>query len=74
MKKMIETNQVETSFKRIEEALKDNEFYALYDDMVLIKQALIERDREIYGLQQHNRNLEDKLERIGGYHYGNPKQ
>lgn len=25
-------------------------------------------------LQQHNRNLEDKLGRIGGYHYGNPKQ
>ena len=74
MKKMIETNQVEKSFKKIEEALKDNGFYALYDDMVLIKQALIERDRKIYGLQQHNRNLEDKLERIGGYHYGNPKQ
>lgn len=34
----------------------------------------IERDRKIYGLQQHNRNLEDKLGRIGGYHYGNPKQ
>ena len=74
MKKMIETNQVETSFKNIEEALKNNGFYELYDDMVLIKQALIERDRKIYGLQQHNRNLEDKLERIGGYHYGNPKQ
>ena len=42
--------------------------------MVLIKQALIEMDRKIYGLQQHNRNLEDKLGRIGGYHYGNPKQ
>lgn len=51
MKKMIETNQVETSFKKIEEALKNNGLYALY-----------------------NRNLEDKLERIGGYHYGNPKQ
>lgn len=74
MKKMIETNQVETSFKNVEKTLKDNGFYALYDDMVLIKQALIERDRKIYGLQQHNRNLEDKLERIGGYHYGNPKQ
>ena len=74
MKKMIETNQVETSFKNIEEALNNNGLYALYDDMVLIKQALIERDRKIYGLQQHNRNLEDKLERIGGYHYGNPKQ
>ena len=59
---------------RLMEALKNNGFYALYDDMVLIKQALIERDRKIYGLQQHNRNLEDKLERIGGYHYGNPKQ
>lgn len=74
MKKMIETNQVEKSFKSIEESLKNNGLYALYDDMVLIKQALIERDRKIYGLQQHNRNLEDKLERIGGYHYGNPKQ
>ena len=74
MKKMIETNKVETSFKNIEEALKNNGLYTLYDDMVLIKQALIERDRKIYGLQQHNRNLEDKLERIGGYHYGNPKQ
>lgn len=42
--------------------------------MMVIKQALIERDRKIYGLQQHNRNLEDKLGRIGGYHYGNPKQ
>lgn len=52
-----------------EKALKDNGFYALYDDMVLIKQAL-----KIYGLQQHNRNLEDKLGRIGDYHYGNPKQ
>lgn len=74
MKKMIETNQVETSFKKIEEALKNNGLYVFYDDMVLIKQALIERDRKIYGLQQYNRNLEDKLERIGGYHYGNPKQ
>lgn len=74
LKKMIETNQVVKSFKNIEEALKNNRLYALYDDMVLIKQALIERDRKIYGLQQHNRNLEDKLERIGGYHYGNPKQ
>ena len=61
MKKMITTTQVETSFNNIEKALKDNGFYALYDDMVLIKQALIERDRKIYGLQQHNRNLEDKL-------------
>lgn len=74
MKKMITTTQVETSFNNIEKALKGNGFYALYDDMVLIKQALIERDRKIYGLQQHNKNLEDKLERIGGYHYGNPKQ
>lgn len=74
MKKMIATTQVETSFNNIEKALKDNGFYALYDDMVLIKQALIERDRKIYGLQQHTRNLEDKLGRIGGYHYGNPKQ
>lgn len=74
MKKMITTTQVETSFNNIEKALKDNGFYALYDDMVLIKQALIERDRKIYGLQQHNRNLEDKLGRIGCYHYGNPKQ
>lgn len=74
MKKMITTTQVETSFKNLEKVLKDNGFYALYDDMVLIKQALIERDRKIYGLQQHNRNLEDKLERIGGYHCGNPKQ
>lgn len=74
MKKMITTTQVETSFNNIEKALKDNGFYALYDDMVLIKQALIERDRKIYGLQQNNRNLEDKLGRIGGYHYGNPKQ
>lgn len=63
-KKMITTTQVETSFNNIEKALKDNGFYALYDDMVLIKQALIERDRKIYGLQQHNRNLEDKLGRI----------
>lgn len=74
MKKMIEMNQVEKSFKNIEKTLKDNELYEAYDDMVLIKQALIEMDRKIYGLQQHNRNLEDKLERIGGYHYGNPKQ
>lgn len=65
---------VETSFKNIEKTLKDNGLYEAYDDMVLIKQALIERDRKIYGLQQHNRNLEDKLGRIGGYHYGNPKQ
>lgn len=74
MKKMIAKTQVETSFKNIEEALKNNGFYALYDDMMVIKQALIERDRKIYGLKQHNRNLEDKLGRIGGYHYGNPKQ
>lgn len=73
MKKMIATTQVETSFKNIEKALKDNGLYEAYDDMVLIKQALIERDRKIYGLQ-HNRNLEDKLGRIGDYHYGNPKQ
>lgn len=72
--KKIAMNRVETSFKNLEKALKDNGFYALYDDMVLIKQALIERDRKIYGLKQHNRNLEDKLGRIGGYHYGNPKQ
>ena len=74
MKKMITTTQVETSFKNLETILKNNELYAAYDDMVLIKQALIERDRKIYGLKQHNRNLEDKLGRIGGYHYGNPKQ
>lgn len=67
-------NQVETSFKNIEKTLKDNGLYEAYDDMELIKQALIERDRKIYWLQQHNRNLEDKLGRIGGYHYGNPKQ
>lgn len=74
MKKMIAMNRVETSFKNLEKTLKDNGLYEAYDDMVLIKQALIERDRKIYGLQQHNRNLEDKLVRIGGYHYGNPKQ
>lgn len=74
MKKMITTTQVETSFKNVEKALKDNGLYEAYDDMVLIKQALIERDRKIYGLKQHNRNLEDKLGRIGSYHYGNPKQ
>lgn len=74
MKKMIAMNQVETSFKNIEKTLKDNGLYEAYDDMESIKQALIERDRKIYGLQQHNRNLEDKLERIGGYHYENPKQ
>lgn len=74
MKKMIEMNQVEKSFKNIEKTLKDNELYEAYDDMVLIKQALIEMDRKIYGLQQHTINLEDKLGRIGGYHYGNPKQ
>lgn len=73
MKKMIAKTQVETSFKNVEKALKENGLYEAYDDMVLIKQALIERDRKIYGLQ-HNRNLEDKLGRIGGYHYGNPKQ
>ena len=71
---MITTTQAEMSFKNVERILKDNGFYAAYDDMVLIKQALIERDRKIYGLEQHNRNLEDKLGRIGGYHYGNPKQ
>lgn len=48
MKKMIETNQVETSFKNLEKALKENGLYEAYDDMVLIKQALIERDRKIY--------------------------
>lgn len=74
MKKMIAKTQVETSFKNVEKALKENGLYEAYDDMVLIKQALIERDRKIYGLQQYNRNLEDKLGRIGGYHYGNPKQ
>lgn len=74
MKKMIAKTQVETSFKNVEKALKENGLYEAYDDMVLIKQALIERDRKIYGLQKHNRNLEDKLGRIGGYHYGNPKQ
>ena len=72
--KKIAMNQVETSFKNVEKALKDNGLYEAYDDMVLIKQALIERDRKIYGLKQNNRNLEDKLGRIGGYHYGNPKQ
>lgn len=50
-------NQVETSFKNVEKALKDNGLYEAYDDMVLIKQALIERDRKIYGLKQHNRNF-----------------
>lgn len=47
MKKMITTTQVETSFNNIEKALKDNGLYEAYDDMVLIKQALIERDRKI---------------------------
>lgn len=72
--KKIAMNQVETSFKNVEKALKENGLYEAYDDMVLIKQALIEIERKIYGLQQHNKNLEDKLGRIGGYHYGNPKQ
>lgn len=72
--KMIAMNQIEMSFKNVEKALKDNGLYEAYDDMVLIKQALIERGRKIYRLQQHNKNLEDKLGRIGGYHYGNPKQ
>lgn len=72
--KKIAMNQVETSFKNVEKSMKDNGLYEAYDDMVLIKQALIERDRKIYWLKQHNRNLEDKLGRIGGYHYGNPKQ
>ena len=70
---MITTTQIETSFNNIEKALKDNGFYALYDDMMVIKQALIEKDRKIYGLQQHSRNLENKLWRAGGYYYGNPK-
>ena len=70
---MITTTQIETSFNNIEKALKDNGFYALYDDMMVIKQALIERDRKIYGLQQHSRNLENKLWSAGGYYYGNPK-
>lgn len=64
--KKIAMNQVETSFKNVEKALKDNGLYEAYDDMVLIKQALIERDRKICGLKQHNRNLEDKLGWIGG--------
>lgn len=51
MKKMITTTQVETSFKNVEKVLKDNGLYEAYDDMELIKQALIERDRKIYGLQ-----------------------
>lgn len=34
MKKMITTTQVETSFKNIEEALKNNGFYEVYDDML----------------------------------------
>lgn len=50
MKKMIATTQVETSFKNVEKALKENGLYEAYDDMVLIKQTLIERDRKIYGL------------------------
>lgn len=73
MNKMIATTQIEMSFNNVEKALKDNGLYEAYDDMALIKQALIERERKIYGLQ-YNRNLEDKLGRIGGYHYGNPKQ
>ena len=44
--KKIAMNQVETSFKNVEKALKDNGLYEAYDDMVLIKQALIERDRK----------------------------
>lgn len=51
MKKMIAKTQGETSFKNVEKALKENGLYEAYDDMVLIKQALIERDRKIYGLQ-----------------------
>ena len=66
-------NELELENGRLIDDLNKAEYEA-YDDMVLIKQALIERDRKIYGLQQHNRNLEDKLGRIGGYHYGNPKQ
>lgn len=46
MKKMIAMNRVETSFKNLEKALKDNGLYEAYDDMELIKQALIERDRK----------------------------
>lgn len=61
-------------WKFTQEPKDEVKVFEAYDDMVLIKQALIERDRKIYGLQQHTRNLEDKLGRIGGYHYGNPKQ
>ena len=50
MQYMIAMNQVEMSFKNVEKALKDNGLYEAYDDMVLIKQALIERERKIYGL------------------------
>lgn len=30
--------------------------------------------KEMFEKLGYNRNLEDKLGRIGGYHYGNPKQ
>lgn len=46
MKKMVSTTQVETSFKNIEKTLKDNGLYEAYDDMELIKHALIDRDRK----------------------------
>jgi hypothetical protein len=61
--KKIAMNQVETSFKKSGRKLGN-----------LLPSSSLERDRKIYGLKQHNRNLEDKLGRIGGYHYGNPKQ
>lgn len=70
---MIADETVEQSILRIENAAKNCECFSVRDDISIIKQAFIEKDRKIYGLKQTNKNLEEKLVRIGGYHYGNPK-
>lgn len=71
---MITENKITNSIDRIENTLKENNLYAAYDDLMLIKQAIIEKDRKIFGLKQTNINLQDKIDRIGGYYYGNPKR
>ena len=71
---MISESKITNSIDNIGNTLKENNLYAAYDDLMLIKKAIIEKDRKIFGLKQTNVNLQDKIDRIGGWYYGNPKR
>lgn len=62
--------KVENHLMMLEKELKENNMFSSYDHIMIIRQAIVERNRKIKGLEQHNKNMEYKLERISCYKYG----